>query len=436
MKTKVTICCVLSALPGVLIIPGHAASDFERNIDKAFQVNPGGRLTIDADRGSIKIASDATNQVQVHVFRKVKGGSASQADELFTRHEVTMTLNGDAVTVVAKMANERLFTRIFRGSDLEVHYEVSIPPKCDVDLKTSGGNIEMADLDGSVVMRTSSGSIKLGKIAGQIEAADSGGDILIGESGGTIVARTSSGSIRIGTVKGKSITARNSGGSIEIGNVEGDVIAETSSGSIRINTVKGGLKAKDSGGDIVIGDVAGTAAVQTSSGSIKLKSVNGKTDAKNSGGSIIIGQAGGESVVRTSSGSIQIGFAKGKLQVNNSGGKIEVADAQDVVLAKTSSGHIGVSFSTTPKAACRLDVSGGSINVALPKSAAVNLDAKASGGKVASELAVTTTGSNEKQAGMLQGTLNGGGPAITLRSSSGDIYLKQSAAIAAESPEK
>jgi DUF4097 and DUF4098 domain-containing protein YvlB len=141
-------------------------------------------------------------------------------------------------------------------------------------------------------------------------------------------------------------------------------------------------------------------------------------------------------VVRTSSGSIQIGIAKGKLQADNSGGKIEVAEARDVVLARTSSGHIAVSFSTTPKAACRLEVSGGGINVALPKSAAVNLDAKASGGKVTSELAVTTGGSSDKQAGVLQGTLNGGGPAMTLRSSSGDIHVKQSTAIAAESPEK
>jgi DUF4097 and DUF4098 domain-containing protein YvlB len=436
MKTKVTICCVVSALLGSLIIPAYAASDFERNIDKTFQVNPGGRFTIDADRGSIKIASDATNQVQVRVIRKVQGGTASQADEVFARHEVTMTQNGNAVTVVGKMASERLFTRIFRGSDLEVHYEVSIPQKCEVDLKTSGGNIEMTDLDGSAVTRTSSGSIKLGKIAGQIEAADSGGDISIGESGGNVVARTSSGSIRIGTVNGKSVTAKNSGGSIEIGNVEGDVIAETSSGSIRINRVKGGLKAKDSGGDIVIGDIGGTAAMQTSSGSIKLKSVNGKSDAKNSGGSITIGQAGGESVIRTSSGSIQIGIAKGKLQADNSGGKIEVAEARDVVLARTSSGHIAVSFSTTPKAPCRLEVSGGGINVALPKSAAVNLDAKASGGKVVSELAVTARGSSDKQAGVLQGTLNGGGPAIILRTSSGDINLKQATPIAAESPEK
>jgi len=59
------------------------------------------------------------------------------------------------------------------------------------------------------------------------------------------------------------------------------------------------------------------------------------------------------------------------------------------VQAETSSGGIAVNFSTAPKADCRLQVSGGGINVGLPRSAGFNLDAHSSGGKVVTETPIT-----------------------------------------------
>jgi hypothetical protein len=45
-----------------------------------------------------------------------------------------------------------------------------------VELKTSGGDIRVADLDGNATARTSSGSINLAKVTGRVETSDSGGD--------------------------------------------------------------------------------------------------------------------------------------------------------------------------------------------------------------------------------------------------------------------
>ena len=137
-------------------------------------------------------------------------------------------------------------------------------------------------------------------------------------------------------------------------------------------------------------------------------------------------EAGGDSSLRTSSGSILVALAKGKVEARNSGGKIAVSDARDVVQAETSSGDITVNFSAAPNADCRLVVSGGGITVGLPRSAALNLDAHSSGGKIVTEVPVTVAVQGEQKHGVLQGKLNGGGPALMLRSSSGDIRLRES----------
>jgi DUF4097 and DUF4098 domain-containing protein YvlB len=206
------------------------------------------------------------------------------------------------------------------------------------------------------------------------------------------------------------------------------VLATTSSGSINIRKARGRLEAKDSGGNISIGEAGGDVAGQTSSGSIEIRTAKGTVDARDSGGDIRIEQADGQTVARTSSGTIRIGLAKGRVEARNSGGGIEVGEARDAVLAETSSGPIRVSFSAPPKAESRLEVSGGGVTVGLPASAALDLNARSSGGRVVSEMALTLAVHGEQRPGELRGRLNGGGPALILRASSGDIWLKKSAA--------
>ena len=82
-----------------------------------------------------------------------------------------------------------------------------------------------------------------------------------------------------------------------------------------------------------------------------------------------------------------------------------------------------------PKADCYLEVSGGDIKLTLPRSVAVDLDAESSGGKIVTAIPVTMTVSGEPKPGALRGKINGGGPKLTLRASSGDIRLSESAAL-------
>ncbi|MEY2429775.1 MAG: hypothetical protein QOJ40_2660 [Verrucomicrobiota bacterium] len=302
-----------------------------------------------------------------------------------------------------------------------------------LEASNSGGDIHVEDAGEDAVLRTSSGSITITAARGSVDARNSGGDIKIGSAAGKVAVETSSGSIHLGAIKAESVSAKNSGGSIDIVEAEGSVFAQTSSGGINIKAARGKVEAKDSGGDIVIGEAGSEVAAQTSSGSIRIKSAKGQIEVSNSGGNISVGDAGAGTIVRTSSGSIHVGLAKGKLEARNSGGDIVVGDARDIVIADTSSGTIAVNFSTAPKAESRLSVSGGDIKASLPEFAAVNVDARSSGGEVRTELSSPMTEREQKQ-GLLRGKLNGGGPSLVLRSSSGDIRLNKSA-VAMVTPE-
>lgn len=473
-----------------------AAQTYESNLEKIFPVGPGGKLVLEAGFGACTLKPTETDKVQVQVFRTVKNGTQAQADQLFADHQVTFDQDGNTVSITAKRKEKRSATWSSNSPYLEVRFEITLPKRFDVDVRTAGGDIRVADLDGKLKARTTSGGITLQHVSGNLTAEDAGGDILIEGAGGTLSARTTSGAIRVQKVGGKAdlsnaggdielgeaaeavtarttsgsirmkqvhgaVTASDAGGNIAIARVEGEVTASTTSGSIQIGQALGkSVELTDAGGDIALREVAGSVQAHTTSGSIKIKSAKGRVDASNAGGDILIetaadavkaethsgsvrlgsvrgaveadnaggdiaiGEVGGKVFARTTSGSIRIKLAKGKVEARNSGGDIQLGEVRGPVTASTTSGTLDVTMAVVPTEDCRLEVAGGGIKLALPKSAALNLDARSSGGEVKSELPLTVTVQGTPRPGTLQGKLNGGGPTLFLRTTSGDIQLK------------
>lgn len=182
------------------------------------------------------------------------------------------------------------------------------------------------------------------------------------------------------------------------------------------------LDLKTAGGSISVHDLSGHIEARTSGGSLQFGRVTGRVNARTSGGSISIEETGGNVDVSTSGGGIAIARARGNVRAHTSGGSIRVNEVFGTIDAVTSGGSINASLSSQPAHDCRLSTSGGSVIVHLDPSIAVNLDARSSGGRVSADIPVTIRGTMEKN--RLQGTINGGGPALVLRTSGGGISIR------------
>jgi DUF4097 and DUF4098 domain-containing protein YvlB len=93
------------------------------------------------------------------------------------------------------------------------------------------------------------------------------------------------------------------------------------------------------------------------------------------------------------------------------------------VQARTSAGSITVQFAAQPKEACDLSTTGGSITVKIAEGLAFDVNARATGGRVSTELPITSTVLGEHKAEALEGKLSGGGPELTLKTSAGNIRI-------------
>src|SRR5256886_449366 len=293
MKTSKVIAGLLPCVSLLSAAWVLAASDVEDRLTKSFEAKPGGKLVVEADRGSIEVKSADADQVEIEVFRKVSRESQAKAEEILKNHEVRFSLDGNKVQVHAEF--KKGFTGGWgdKGRNLQVRYQILVPKQFNVNLKTAGGSIKVADLIGEARGQTAGGSLSFGQMDGPIYGRTSGGGISVAGCKGGVDLETSGGSIHLGEVQGDT-TAHTSGGSISLKKTNGKTAVGTSGGGIEAADVRGSIDASTAGGSItanISAQPTGDCRLHTSGGSIKVslaEKVAVDVDAKTSGGRVVI----------------------------------------------------------------------------------------------------------------------------------------------------
>lgn len=312
------------ALVAVLFMTTSAMAAGD-TIRKGFNVAAGGTLRLDGGIGDIKIVTGGTG-VAIEVIRKASG---RRGEERLREHRIDFKQSGNDVVITSDYDND--WSNWLRFSDdYEVQWNIRVPSTYNVEVKTSGGGIDLADIGGTVDARTSGGGIKTGRLSGTATLKTSGGSIRVGGANSALVAHTSGGSIDIGDTTG-TVEAQTSGGSIKLARVGGKVIARTSGGGIRVEDAMGSVDASTSGGSITARlsrQPHGDSRLATSGGSVTVNIAGGmnlELDARSSGGDVTsdlpitvqgaqddnalrgrIGNGGPKLVLRSSGGGIRV----------------------------------------------------------------------------------------------------------------------------------
>ncbi|PWT89162.1 MAG: hypothetical protein C5B54_09405 [Acidobacteria bacterium] len=200
-----------------------------------------------------------------------------------------------------------------------------------------------------------------------------------------------------------------------------NINVDTSGGDVIVGDLQGDSRVSTSGGDIRVGHITGKIDVNTSGGDVRVVQGDRNANIETSGGDINVGEIAGDVVARTSGGDIEI--KKGNnVDVETSGGDIRISAANGHIQAETSGGEIEVHLMTQPKDESRLESSAGNVLVYLPSSVKLNLDARTNMGEVnAGSISLSSVIRKEDE---LQGSLNGGGPNLVVRTSTGDIEIR------------
>ena len=375
---------IMLILQGVLFA-GLAIADaaVENNIERSFQVAPGGRLTIDSDRGSIEVRTADHDQVEVKIERKVKRGGKWSVEEVLEDLPITFDHSDDGITISAKYDRWDLRRLNRERNRLRVKFLITVPQRYNVDLKTLGAGISVENLEGEVRSQTAGGNLRIERIKGPVWGRTSGSSIKLEGTQGDVDVKTS-------------------GGGITIGSVEGAVEAETAGGSIRIDKATGSINASTAGGNITVEEVMGSINAKASGGGITIGSVEGAVEAETAGGSIRIDRAG-------------------SVNAKTAGGSITVEEVMGSINAKATGGSINAYISRQPEGDCSLEALGGNVTAYLVEDIAVDVDAQTRAGHVSTDVPIIVQG--KIRGNRLQGTINGGGQLLKLHTFGGSVRL-------------
>ncbi len=252
-------------LAALLVSTGVSAA-VERIEAHAWLVGDAPIIKVETFHGSIRVEKSASGRVELDLRAHASG---DRAEKWLNKIAVQASPFGAGLAVRVKQEGWSVEfgsgALPLRNLDLVLR----VPARCNLDLKSDTGNIEVADdLEGNMRARVSTGNIYFGRVVGSVTAVTRSGDLIIAGTSGDLTARSYLGDLHVGTVMGwadlradhGNIDVVNSYGGMSVESVRGDIKA----GMSRQIAADSWLKAAV--GDIVV-DVDPESSVQIAANS-------------------------------------------------------------------------------------------------------------------------------------------------------------------------
>ena len=345
-------------------------------------------LHIKVETGAVKVQGGSTTGISYVIRNKSYEGAEDRARRQFESYKISAYTRGDTAWIVGEWEN---------GSPHKFSSEVTVNVPRDME---------------AVKIETDGGAIVTTGISGRLEAESGGGAIHLDDIGGAVTAETG-------------------GGHIEVGNVGGDLNVRTGGESISIGAVKGRVVAETGGGNITVASCTQGASLQTGAGTVKVEKCTGEVKVENGGGNVELGDIGGEAKIETGGGTIKLISSTGAVNAETGGGCIELWGVPSAHV-ETGAGTITAKFIPGGNADSVLETATGDITVYLMPNVKITLNASieaASGQTISSDFPQIRVLSEGGQWGPKQvsaeGSLNGGGPVLKVRTTMGNIYIRR-----------
>ncbi|EQD50019.1 conserved hypothetical protein, secreted, partial [mine drainage metagenome] len=234
---------VMVLIAAILAAPVALAA--HRTYAKQFSAPNGGRLTLHTQVGSVHVIGAQTRNVTI---RAQLTGTKSFLNSIHIHAEQTPT----GVTISAHIDHREMhhwFHFIFFARN-HVRFTIEVPRDYPVDLRTSGGDIGVRDLNASVHAASSGGDISIAGVAGKIGLHTAGGDIQVKNDNGAANMSSAGGDIDIADSTG-ALDLRTGGGDIRLRNDTGKIQGFTAGGGVWARLrANDGVSFSSGGGDI------------------------------------------------------------------------------------------------------------------------------------------------------------------------------------------
>jgi hypothetical protein len=144
-----------------------------------------------------------TNDARVHVLRGDTGKMSATIEytvEVWGFHTrvqeplIEFTRTGDTIAIVARTHSSAVF---FGGMVEKFHVDVTVPPTCDVRVRSGDGGVDVQDIAGNIDLQTSDGHLAAHGARGRIRLWTGDGGIDADSLDGALEAHSGDGHLKV-----------------------------------------------------------------------------------------------------------------------------------------------------------------------------------------------------------------------------------------------
>ena len=194
----------------------------------------------------------------------------------------------------------------------------------------------------------------------------------------------------------------------------------SSGGGVDVSGVSGTHEIASSGGGVSLEDMDGPTNARSSGGGVKASNQDGKIRLISSGGSVSLTDGKGDVYARSSGGSVRLENVNGRIDARSSGGAVRIVGNAPSVVAQSSGGSISMDISGLSREV-ELKTSGGGISAVIHNGKELGLDLDLKSQNVNIDL---NNFSGVAKKDRVEGSSNGGGIPVYMRTSGGSINVK------------
>ena len=238
----------------------------QEEMARSFSLKPGSKVTVRNPRGSIRVRTWDRQEASLKAVKVAWGATSEAARRGVEETEVRTEQRPEGLYIEAVLPE--------RWADLdmgrvEVHLELSLPKKVDLDLANSRGDVRVEDVEGEVSVVNDRGGIALSGIVGGVEVHGDRSPVEV---------RDIVGDVRISNDRQTTSVRR----------VDGNVEVVSDRGAVKVADVKGDVSIRNDRQSVWVREVSGDLSVANDRGSVKVEEVGGRVEVRNDRGDITV----------------------------------------------------------------------------------------------------------------------------------------------------
>lgn len=379
-----------SAAPSVTLLGRGAKNVQSKALVAGGAAEPRGTLRVESAMGHLTVTAWDKNEISAEATVEVGDADAAYIKKFLD--ETTLKLEpaaGGGLVLRLRTPLDRGGRAGGRSLSFAARLAVRVPAAQSLRTVNSFGDLTVTGITGKLDLRNESGKVR-------IEGC-----------GGELALENSFDEVRVADFKGP-VDIRNESGAVRLERIGGDCLISSSFAPIDVRGIDGALEVRAESAKVAVADVKKDASLRSSFEAVEARRVGGRLTVAAESADVLAEDIGGASDVRTSFGDVVLRRVAGPITVAGESAGVTIEDVK------------------CPPAGCLIDVrtTFRPIEVTLPAGAGVRGTARATFGRVLTDLPVTLMQSRELETQVVSFGEGEGGITLQLKTN-GDITVRK-----------